>query len=164
MIVRPNFYHPWQYSIRSWWQEKVGCWPMDELIQHPQNIFSLIHKKCHPNTYHRNIMTLKSIFSVVQLQCFCVILLMCWLLNPSGSSHGWYAHLQHIKKNCLVWIHVSTWPQHPTQVNWGSVEVFGNLLHFPDCPIASGTLQFVDRSPMNPVEWRGKHSKQIPKQ
>ena len=30
-----NFNHPWQYFITRWWQKKVGCWPMDELIHHP---------------------------------------------------------------------------------------------------------------------------------
>ena len=27
--------HPWQYFITSCWQEKVGFWPMDDLIHHP---------------------------------------------------------------------------------------------------------------------------------
>jgi hypothetical protein len=35
VIFHPCFNHPWQYFITSWWQEKVGFWPTDELVHHP---------------------------------------------------------------------------------------------------------------------------------
>ena len=68
MIIHPNFNHPWQYFITTCWQEKVGFWPMNELIIIHDNTYSLIYKKCHPQTYHSDNkchVTLNIIFGVI---------------------------------------------------------------------------------------------------
>ena len=56
LIFHPNFNYPWQYFITSCWQEKgrgFGQWRNSSIIHN--NICSLIHKKCHPNSYHSDI-------------------------------------------------------------------------------------------------------------
>ena len=46
-----KFNHPWQYFITSCWQKKVEFYSS---IIH-DNICSLIHKQCHPKSYHSDI-------------------------------------------------------------------------------------------------------------
>ena len=95
--VISNFNHPWQYFITSCWQEKIGFFgPMDdELIHHPSNICSLIHKKCHPKSYHSDIkyhMTLNNIFSVVDMQHSFKCLLTTMIHSIDGPKY-WSLHM-----------------------------------------------------------------------
>jgi len=87
-----NFNHLWQFYITSCWLEKVGFWAVAEFIHHPWR--SLIHKKCHPKSYHRDIkyhITLNIIFSVVagvELFWFSLQTLLTSKRNGSSISNG----------------------------------------------------------------------------
>ena len=56
VIFHPHFNHPWQYFITSCWQEEVGFfgqWMSSSIII--DKFCSLIHKTCHPKSYHSDI-------------------------------------------------------------------------------------------------------------
>ena len=64
----PYFNHQRQYIITSCWQEKVGFWPMNELIHHPWQYLFTYSEEVSYESYHSDIkyhMTLTIIFSVV---------------------------------------------------------------------------------------------------
>jgi hypothetical protein len=68
VICHPISNHPWQYFITSCWQENVGFGQWTNSVAIHDNIYSLIHKKCHIKSSHSDIkyhMTLNIIFSIV---------------------------------------------------------------------------------------------------
>ena len=79
MAFHPSFNHPWQYFITSCRQEKIGFWPMDEIIYHPWQYLFTYHKKCHLKTYHSYIkyhMTVNITFNVLMFFGYKMILLV----------------------------------------------------------------------------------------
>ena len=98
--------------------KKVGFWPINELIHHHDNICSLIHKKCHPKSYHNDIkwhMTLNIIFSVAWRNHSIRAVPIMWFNSTCKNKSTYLKSLDSIKP-CYMFLSMqvkNTSNQHP---------------------------------------------------
>ena len=92
-----DFNQPWQYSITSCWREKAWLWPTDELsIINHDNICSILHEKCHPKSYHGDIiyhMPLNVILGALNLSAWDIL----------GQSNLDFLNREHTKLTNTAW-------------------------------------------------------------